>query len=50
MVYGNQAELDWIYSHAAILVTVPARKFRVNVAKEAEDSPVKSNLVDVATL
>lgn len=49
MVYGNQAELDWVYSHAAILVTVPTRERRDNDGKKASDSPVKQNLIDVAT-
>lgn len=26
--YGNEAELDWTYSHAAILVHIPSKTVR----------------------
>ncbi|KUJ14348.1 uncharacterized protein LY89DRAFT_784308 [Mollisia scopiformis] len=49
IAYGNEAELDWCYSHAAILVTVPAHKDRDHEAKKNMEAPAVPSLIDVAT-
>lgn len=48
MTYGNQAELDWAYSRAAILVTVPPRAVRDLSSRKVEEPPVERGHVDVA--
>lgn len=49
LTYGNEASLEWCYSHAAILVTVPARGEREKEAKKMIEPSVKPSLIDVAT-
>lgn len=48
LTYGNQAELFWAYSRAAILVKVPPRGSRDLTPRKVEEPPVERGHVDVA--